>query len=141
METFLCGPSGGTGGNRFLDDISVDLFIIAIQVWSGSYIDAIQLTFDDNSTTEKHGGSGGSPWVTPAFLPGERVIELSGSYGDYIDSLTIRTTLQTFPALGGGGGGKEFRYHIPDNMHIAGLFGASGSYLDALGVFYRQFPA
>lgn len=139
MEAFLCGPSGGTGGTHFLDDISLDISIVAVQVWSGSYIDAIQLTFSDQSTTVKHGGPGGSPWMTPAFLPGQRITGFSGFYGDYIDSLTIQTTLGPFPTLGGSGGSKEFRYHVPSDMIIAGLFGACGSYLDALGIFYRPF--
>jgi len=141
METFQCGPSGGQGGNRFDDEIPADgVFISQIDVWSGTYIDAIQLTYSDNSRTTKHGGPGGS-LSTWALNAGESIIEVYGFCGSYVDSLAIRTNMRNLPTVGGNGGSIQYTYRVPDNMHVIGLLGASGSYVDALGIFFREVSA
>jgi Jacalin-like lectin domain len=147
VATYWCGPSGGLGGNSFYDEYPPDgAFVLQINVWSGSYIDAIQLVYNNGSMTPKHGGSGGTLTTWGPWLPGERLIELSGRYGDYIDSLSITTVLypgappRTYKTLGGSGGSIPFKYSVPQNMEIAGLLGASGSYVDALGIFLRVSP-
>jgi Jacalin-like lectin domain len=139
VAVFESGPSGGQGGNFFVVamvfDESKHYVVSQINVWSGSYIDAIQLTYTDGESTGKIGGSGGS--LTMYNLEGgEQIIELSGRYGSYIDSLSISTNLRTFPVLGGGGGPREYRYQAPDGMSIIGFKGSAGSYLDALGILY-----
>ena len=141
MGSFLCGPSGGTGGAGFGDEVPASgVSVAGILVWHGDYIDAIQLQYSDGTATAKHGGSGGSLTEFP-LGPGEFIAMLSGMYGDYVDSLTIFTNIRTFPPLGGTGGNKSYIYSAPENWEVAGFIGASGSYVDAIGIVAREsFP-
>ena len=91
--TFDCGPSGGQGGNPFSDD-GLPFNIAQINVWSGSYIDAIQLTYGGGSRSPKHGGNGGS-LTTYNIEAGEYITEVFGRYGSYVDLLYISTNLRT----------------------------------------------
>jgi hypothetical protein len=138
MASFECGPSGGSGGNWFGDGVPADgVGVSQILVWHGDYIDAIQLKFSDGTMTPKHGGSGGN-LTTFALGPGEFISMLSGRYGSYIDSLTISTNVKNFPAIGGNGGSQDYIYGAFTNAEVIGFIGASGSYMDALGIVARS---
>ena len=63
-------------------------------VWHGAYIDAIQLEYSNGISTQKHGGSGGTLSAFALSL-GEFIPILSGTCGDYVDSLTIGTNIQS----------------------------------------------
>lgn len=137
MASFACGPSGGSGGDWFGDEVPADgVGVTQILVWHGDYIDAIQLRYSDGTTTPKHGGSGGNV-TTFALGPEEFIFVLSGEYGDYVNSLSVSTNVQTFPRVGGNGGNKPYIYDVPQNTEVIGFIGASGSYLDALGIVGR----
>jgi hypothetical protein len=146
VESFQCGPSGGRGGEEFVDDFPGDrVKVQSIRVWHGNEIDAIQLLYSDGSTTPKRGGSGGT--LTPLDLePDEFFTEISGRYGDHVDSLIVRTNVQTFQKLGGNGGDHEYRYQVPEeDTEIIGFLGASGTIgsegdrrVDAIGIIGRR---
>jgi hypothetical protein len=133
-----CGPTGGSGGNFFIDDFPADGVSVAqILVWHGDYIDAIQLQYSDGSATSRHGGGGGN-LTTFTLGPEEFIAALTGDYGDYVDSLTIHTNQRTFPLVGGYGGNKPYIYSLTQNGEVIGFFGASGGYVDALGIIGRE---
>lgn len=119
----------------FLDGTKVQSIVIR----HGSYIDRLQFQYSDGSSTT-HGGGGGSQDQID-LEPDEYLTEISGTYGDYVDSLLIRTNVQTFGPYGGNGGTRSYRYQVPEeNMEIIGLFGAAGNYMDAMGIIGRQRP-
>lgn len=139
VESFQSGPSGGTGGDTFTDDIPADgIKIQSIEIRHGDYIDAVKLNYSDGSSSAQHGGGGGNRSVI-SFESDEFLTEISGRYGSFVDSMTIRTNVQTFGPFGGNGGSKDYRHQVPEeNMEIIGFFGSSGSYLDAIGIVGRQ---
>lgn len=140
------GPSGGTGGGAFSALGEVFLpggnphRISMINIWSGIYIDAIQLEFTDaggaTALTPKYGGDGGG--MTPFVLaPDEFITQVIGTYGDYIDSIEIKTNKRVLPHLGGMGS-RRYEYWTTNGqkpIQIQGIWGSSGKYLDALGFF------
>ncbi len=147
---FKCGPSGGTSGDHFDDEIpAAGVAVTNIRVnhgdndhvaGRGKYLNSIRLTYSDHSQTAPHGHDGGNRSTTKKIdLAGqEYIVEVSGKYGSYIDRLFIRTSSgQTFGPFGGTGGHTEFTYHVPDGMAIIGFFGSSGDCVDALGILYR----
>ena len=149
------GPSGGPGGSPF-DDSDLGNFIrspyplpgptlagsvqiASVTVFSGVYIDSIQVTYAPSEgitgQPEKHGGGGGHPQDL-LLQPGEYITEVSGRSGDYVDSLTIRTGGSRSQTMtwGGSGGSRSFDYKAPPGTEIVFCWGRSGQYLDAIGV-------
>jgi hypothetical protein len=131
---------GGSGGSAFSDSrIPLEARISAVHVWSGKYIDRIQLvyTLRDGRRIEGkiHGGSGGSRHVFNLDAD-EYITGISGRYGDYIDFLRIHTNKRTSPQFGGSGGGRNFNITVPSGNFAVGLIGRSGGYLDAIGLQY-----
>ena len=149
------GPSGGQGGSPF-DDGELGNFIRSfnplpfpilaggvqiarVRVFSGAYIDSIQVTYAPSAGITgqpgKHGGGGGAR-KDLLLQPGEYITEVSGRSGDYVDSLTIRTGGSRSQTMtwGGSGGSRSFDYKAPPGTQIVGFWGRSGQYLDAIGV-------
>jgi len=141
-ESFQSGPSGGKGGNAFTDDIpAAGVKVQAVFIEHGDWVNALQFFYTDGSSTDLHGKtSGGSP-TTLLFKPDETLLEVYGSYGDYINSVTLRTNVQTYGPFGkvGGGDDKTYRYQaLDEGTEVIGLFGACGEYLDSFGVIRRR---
>jgi hypothetical protein len=131
---------GGRGGSAFADTrIPQDARISAVYIWSGRYVDRIQLvyTLRDGSLFEGevHGGSGGRRNVFN-LEPDEYITGISVRYGDYVDALTIRTNKRTSQRFGGSGGGRDFNITVPSGYQAVGLVGKAGGYLDAIGLSY-----
>ncbi|MBW8727362.1 MAG: hypothetical protein JF625_19715 [Inquilinus limosus] len=141
------GPSGGVGGGAFsalgeafFPPGSTPIRISMISIWSGIYIDAIQLEFTDagglTSMTPKYGGDGGALF-SQRLAPNEFITSVVGTYGDYVDSLQIKTNLNIFPHLGSKGARtlEYFGTSLQKGIQIQGFWGSSGKYIDALGIF------
>ncbi len=69
VPVFECGPSGGTGGNPFHDEIpAAGVTVANIRVFSGrnasvgssKYLNSIQLFYSDHSQTVRHGHAKGT---------------------------------------------------------------------------------
>jgi jacalin-like lectin domain-containing protein len=120
--------TAGQGGSRFDDTTSE---IKGLSVRSGKYIDAIGVLGGP-----MHGGQGGS-LQNIVFAPGEKVTEISGRSGIYVDSLVVITSAGHTYSFGGAGGGPTFHYAVPPNRSITGFCGRSGIYVDAIGVVIR----
>lgn len=141
-KSFQSGPSGGKGGNPFTDDVPADgIKIQSVFIQHGDWVNAVQLYYSDGSATDLHGQINGGNPTTILFKPDETLVEVYGTYGDYINSINLRTNVQTYGPYGKIGGqidDKTYRYQeLEDALEIIGLFGASGNYLDAFGVIRR----
>jgi hypothetical protein len=141
------GPSGGTGGTPFsaLGEAFLPSDnphrISRINIWSGIYIDAIQLEFTGLSgataLTPIYGDNSTASMTPFKLEPAEFILEVIGTYGDYVDSITIKTNLRKLPTLGGKGP-RKYEYWNENKekpIHIQGIWGSSGRYLDAIGFF------
>jgi hypothetical protein len=116
------------GGSPFEDTISE---IKGLIVRSGKYIDAIGVLGGPI-----HGGHGGALHKV-VFAPGEKVTEIHGRSGTYVDSLVVITSTGHTYSFGGTGGGEAFHYVVPPNRSITGFCGSSGAYIEAIGVVIR----
>ncbi len=134
----LRGVYGGGGGAAFSDtNIPQGARISEVRVYSGNFVDGIQAVYilPDGRTYEGqfHGNRGGRASVF-RLDPDEYITGISGRYGDYIDSLTLRTNKRTSPAYGGRGGRRDFSVELPSGYMAIGFSGRAGKYLDAIGL-------
>jgi hypothetical protein len=151
MPTFIkAGPSGGTGGGlfsalgeAFFPPGSTPIRISMINLWSGTFIDAFQLEFTDagglTAMTPRYGGPGGGAF-SQTLAPNEFITSITGTYGEFVSSIAIRTNLKKLPLLGTAGP-RAFEYDSTDlqrGLQIQGLWGASGKYIDCLGILAVQ---
>ena len=137
------GYSGGCGGAEFLDSIPAGTNeVIGVIVRSGSYVDSLQmavrLTNGNVKLLNKHGGNGGAQSIF--FLnSGEYITSMWGRYGSYVDSIQFGTSAgRSSPKYGGNGGCANFYYRAPAGYEIAGFYGRSGAYIDAIGVVLKK---
>jgi len=144
------GPSGGRGGDYCPTNTQhPDWRLTSINVRSGSWVDAVDLTFDTGAAEETPihcGGDGGSPNRNLTIDPDEHIVRLTGQYGNFIDNFTVTvsgspkgTKTRIFGNASSSASGR-FDFQAPDGMYIAGLVVKSHTYLDAIGVFYRKLP-
>ena len=135
-----CGPSGGLGGNRFDDGQTGGRRIKEVRVYSGAFVDSIQVIYIDQTNQiipgGKHGGSGGNLSVLKLTLD-EYITTVGGKYGSYVDSLFMKTSKGQVKKWGGAGGNVGFFYSVPPGTHIHGFFGSAGKYLDSIGVIMK----
>ncbi|MBN2337078.1 MAG: hypothetical protein JXP48_00950 [Acidobacteria bacterium] len=132
--------AGGSGGAAFSDlDVPQGARVLEVHVYSGRYVDAVQMQYvlpDGRVVTgPRHGGPGGT---LSAFRldSDEAIVALSGRFGQYIDSIRIHTSKRTSPLLGGSGGRQDYRIEVPADNQAVGFTGRAGNYLDAIGLTY-----
>ena len=121
---------GGSGGAMFMDAPAGP--IVGVRIRAGKYVDSIQLAYRTNNKIvwgRRHGGGGGQLYEI-MFKNNERITEIGGRYGKYLDSVYIKTNKKTYPRRGGSGGGGSFSL----KGSIKGVWGRSGALVDALGV-------
>jgi len=140
-ESFsLCGPSGGLGGNNFHDGQTGGRRIKEVRIYSGAYIDSIQVIYTDqmNQTIagSKHGGPGGNLSVL-ILAPDEYITTVGGKYGSFVDSLFMKTSKGKVKKWGGAGGTVDFYFSVPPGTSIHGFFGRAGKYVDSVGVIMK----
>merc|ERR1712025_164544 len=94
-QTIEDGPFGGSGGSPWTDggevhlngDISSISFRSGVMGKAGSSIDELEFITDDGALLGPVGGGGGANWVST--FPGCYLAYLSGSAGDWLDSITL----------------------------------------------------
>lgn len=121
---------GGNGGTPFKDsedEINMG-FISQIDVRHGKVIDNLRLSYG-NSAASQHGGGGGSA-DTFVLEPGERIIRVEGSAGDYIDSLQFFTDKGKQSPKYGGGGGTPFQAEASVGGQLITIEGRAGEFID-----------
>lgn len=149
MTRIICGPSGGTGGGAFLDEVPGGTTVGALVIRSGDLINSVQfLHVDDDGVvveSKAHGGLGGTARTVPL---GENtaIVGISGRYGIFVDFLEIRTAIRDQSGafqksetlkFGGKGGAANFFYQAPPGYEIVGFLGRSGKGVDAIGAVFR----
>ena len=157
MTSIVAGPSGGIGGTPFTDDIPSNSTVGQLQIRAAAMIDSVQFLHVGLGggviASPAHGGLGGELHTIP--LGDDRyVASIKGRYGEFVDSLTIKTAPITpvglsekeiialhlaakVPTFGGKGGSSRFVYHAPPGYEIAGFCGRSANLVDAIGVVFR----
>ncbi|HLP61626.1 MAG TPA: jacalin-like lectin [Candidatus Deferrimicrobium sp.] len=131
---FKSAQHGGVGGNAFSDDLTQVKSITQIVVRSGSFVDAIAVTYlltSGETITVSHGGSGGSPSIIQ-LREGEYIMRIDGRAGDFVDQIVFRTNMGAIFGPFGGNGGNPFSIR---DIQVGGFFGRSGDFIDAIGVF------
>jgi hypothetical protein len=114
-----------------------------MKVWSGDYIDAMELFWEDergNVRSSGRVGGGGGRESTFIFEGGEHIKAVSGKTGDYVDSLMIATNLGRTMRWGGSGGKRSFEVRAAANEEIHGFYLNHREYIYNLAV-YRYWPA
>lgn len=153
------GPTGGTGGTAFdfwqdtggardiseidftLDSDDDDIRCITI-----GYRDRpASKIFEHGSHCRDEGAfvpykSGWTYKVYPWGLKSnEYIVGITGTYGEFTNSLTFYTNLGGKIAIGRPGG-RPFGYAAPKGQRIVALTGNAGERLDAIGVIYAPIP-
>jgi RNA polymerase sigma factor (sigma-70 family) len=134
------GPAGGEGGLEFADGPSPrGARIVGVRVRHGSYIDGVGLLYKTadgkRDSLGWHGGEGG--WEETFLLEeGETIIGITGTSGEYVESLTIVTNKRKSPKYGSAGSGKAYDLR-QSGAEVTGFFGRSGTYVDQIGIFVR----
>jgi hypothetical protein len=136
--------AGGRGGSPFTDtQIPSGARVSEIRIFSGDVLDSVQMvyTLPDGRTYEgaRHGGGGGQ-MNTFRLDSDEYITGISGRFGEYLDSIQIRTNKRTSPLFGGSGGDRDYRIDVERGNQAVGFLGRSGDYLDAIGLVFTQLP-
>lgn len=146
MKREECATShlyGGSGGSIFQDPCSSNIGGVIIR--SGGIIDSIQAVYSNQNnmqwTPMKHGGSGGTKKAI-IFYRRESIIAVVGSYGrsywcnNCINELGFITENENgLQEIHGPFGSKKGSLLLCVGK-VAGFFGRSGKYLDAIGCYY-----
>ncbi|EYF05151.1 RICIN domain-containing protein [Chondromyces apiculatus] len=130
---------GGSGGSAFADDITNVARIKSITLRGGTYVSAISITYvlhDGSTVVKSHGGTSGTA-VTLNLIEDEYITKVTGRSGSLLDQVCFTTSHGRTLSTGGGGGGP-FTIDPKLNRPIIGIFGSSGSDIDAFGVYYRS---
>ena len=126
---------GGRGVQPFDTDITDDR-VVAVTVWSGDEIDALQITYRRSNGTQylgpKIGGPGGTAY-TFEIHDDEDLIGFRGRAGARVDALVLVTTKRDSGRFGGYGGTVFSNDLIPEGTRFVGFHGRAGRKIDALG--------
>jgi hypothetical protein len=143
QQPALTSTVGGGGGKPFTDDVFSGARVSEVHFFSGDYVDAIQMQYilpDGRKTLgPRRGGSGGGENVF-RLDSDEYIVGLLVKYGEYIDSLQVKTNKRTSSRYGGSGGGNVYRLDIPSANQAVGFTGRAGEYLDSIGLVYLPTP-
>ena len=124
--------SGGNGG-RFSGWIPI-VEGTRIRIWSGQLVDAIEIN------GQKYGGNGGSASAIYKVDPGERLVEVDGRCGAYLDCIQFHFETEsgqkTFTQPHGGNGGAKFSQVAE---HILDIGFNYGQYVDCVWVRYLPY--
>lgn len=136
MSTFppQFGPAGGLGGATFRDSLAPGERLAAIQIASGTVIDSIQMIGQKGGSVIAHprrGGGGGTVHVFPLDVD-EFLTEVVIGYASVVNMVQLNTNKKSL--WYGSWAGRICFYSLPPGFAVAGLFGFSATYLDALGV-------
>ena len=131
---YVEGPSGGPGGHAF-SDLYPGARIVEVRVRAGAYIDGVGLVYQVGSKRVEgpwHGGKGGN-LSSFKLQENEWITAIGGRSGQYVDSFQIQTNLNRKQRWGGKGGSHRYYYKTPSGGRLAGLWGRSGRFVDAIG--------
>ncbi|KDN37964.1 hypothetical protein RSAG8_09815, partial [Rhizoctonia solani AG-8 WAC10335] len=140
---------GGVAGTPFSDwpfvQHSDSAHIKRIRVKCGTYIDGIQITYEDTgpgghgSTSQQadyHGGTGGKECFF-RLEANEHIVAVLGRYNDYIVQLRFVTNRGRTSDIFGGGEGEDFKCQAPETSdggatRLHYICGKSGDWLNGI---------
>src|SRR6266403_1272334 len=140
------GPSGGVGGSPYTAGMPTSggpWKITGVQGRSGSRIDQIEILWSSQTggtqSSDQFGGDGGSPFQF-SIPSADYLTQIIGSVGTTdssvrLYSLQFVTKAGVKSAVYGKAGPGNFNYQCPSGYQITGVFGRSGSAVDALGIY------
>ena len=141
MTTRRCGPSGGTGGEDFADDVLPEEWqVVEVHVHARKQVYAVQIVHETGDGSRHpfpvHGRPAEQPYIL-RLAADEFIVGISGHCSTQVDSMRIHTNKQISPLLGGDGGGGVYIYEAPSGSEIVGFWGRAGDGLHAIGVILR----
>jgi hypothetical protein len=141
MVTRKCGPSGGTGGEEFADDIlPQDCEVVEVHIYAQQQVHAVQIIHETCEGRRHpfpvHGSPTGMPHVL-RLAADEFIVGIKGQFGTQVDSICITTNKQVSPVFGREGGNVAYLYETSPGSEIVGFYGRAGAALDAIGVVVR----
>jgi hypothetical protein len=142
METRKSGPSGGTGGDEFVDQIlPQDDRVVEVHIHTQERVNGIQIIHETIDGCRHpfplHGRAAGVCEILRLDAD-EFMVRISGRFGAHVDSIRIHTNKRVLPLLGREDGGGVYVYEALPGTEIVGFCGRAGSRLDAIGVILRR---
>lgn len=140
------GPSGGPGGSFRDTYTKYPAFrLTSITINSGTYIDALTLSYDGGKAEPSPvhcGGPGGSPKIL-TLSQGEYIVRVTGKYNQFVEYLYIQTAGGSGPQYMEFGNKQStargyFDYQAPAGLKIGNFILKSGQYIDAIGVVLQN---
>lgn len=137
MAVWTQGPTGGTGGSPKTVSLKSGASVLGFLINYGAHIFRVEVITGENSSAVFGGTSQNE--LTPAsetinFKSGETFQALSGQWGNNtLCNLSIVTNLGTYGPFGVTGT-ADFTYALPSGCKLAGLYGRTGSWIDAIGI-------
>lgn len=142
------GPSGGLGGTKEFNDEEkirdvAKRKVSTIRIWEGNYIDAVQMTIQDENSTydlDKHGGTriiGGGTERSFTLENDEYITEISGTHdGRFVTTILVRSNKKQLGEVGNKNAEPKgkFKYQALQGTQIIGFYGRSGVLIDSIGV-------
>lgn len=136
METQQ-GPSGGTGGSATYE-IPFKQQLDAISVHANVVVDNIQFIFPGSSPSA--GGGGGKTYPAFGIPPGATLVGIRGSYRDVVEAISFifsdGTESPTYGTLTPPPAATQFVLTVPNGGTLLSVFGASGDYVNNIGLKY-----
>jgi hypothetical protein len=116
--------------------------LIKLLVWSGDYVDGIEMFWQDlanpmNIIWSGHQGGWGGSVTTVEMAAGEVITGAGVRHGQFVDALKIWTSTGRVLRMGGWGGGFDM-FNTPAGAEIHGFNGIAGQYIDALAAWAYQ---
>lgn len=141
MTTRRCGPSGGTGGEEFADDVLPEEWQVAeVHIYAQKRVYGVQIVHESGAGRRHpfpvHGRAAEEPYIL-RLAADEFIVGISGHCSAHVDSIRIHTNKQISPLLGGAGAGGDYTYEAASGSEIVGFFGRAGDGLHAIGVILR----
>jgi hypothetical protein len=141
MITRKCGPSGGTGGEEFADDVRPeDWQVVEVHIHAQNQVNAVQIVHETcegrRHVFPLHGCTTGEVHIM-RLAADEFIVGISGHFSTQIDTIRIHTNKQLSPPLGRESGGTAYIYEAPSGSEIVGFYGRAGDGLHAIGVILR----
>ena len=114
-----------------------------ILVWSGKYIDGIELIWQDINNPRQlirspHVGGFGGELRRFALQSDEAIVAVEGRSGKFVDFLQITTNKGRVMSWGGSGGGR-FVVPLPEGDEVHGIRTVSNKLIDAIA-FWSYLP-
>lgn len=128
----LWGTKSDGGGGKTFDDGIHPCGVDAISVWSGKYVDAIQVAYEGPKDWGRKAGGGGGGRAVFTVPSGEYINEIRIWSGNVVDAIQLVTSGGTVSPKYGGDGGRKSVEKAPEGKQLVGIEGRSGKLVDKL---------